>query len=57
MGYVLGDIVTLNADKAGIKFKVQVRNGTNGRVFFTGGNDLDRYVVWDYVTRRRKTIG
>ena len=30
---------------------------TDGRVFFTGGNDLDRYVVWDYVKRRRKIIG
>jgi hypothetical protein len=26
-------------------------------VFFTGGRDLDRYVVWDYVKQRRRVIG
>ena len=30
---------------------------TRGRVFFTGGRDLDRFVVWDYVKQRRKIIG
>jgi uncharacterized protein with von Willebrand factor type A (vWA) domain len=30
---------------------------TKGRVFFTGGRDLDRYVVWDYIKRRRLFIG
>ena len=30
---------------------------TRGRVFFTSGNDLDRYVVWDYVSRKREIIG
>ena len=25
-------------------------------VFFTAGNDLDRYVVWDYVQRKREII-
>jgi hypothetical protein len=29
---------------------------TAGRVFFTGGRDLDRYVLWDYVKRRRLII-
>ena len=28
-----------------------------GRVFFTGGRDLDRFVLWDYVDRRRTIIG
>ena len=27
-----------------------------GRVFFTAGRDLDRYVVWDYVQRRRAIV-
>ena len=27
-----------------------------GRVFFTAGKDLDRYVVWDYLNRRREVI-
>jgi hypothetical protein len=30
---------------------------TGGRVFSTGGHDLDRFVVWDYVNRRRTIIG
>jgi hypothetical protein len=25
-------------------------------VFFTAGRDLDRYVVWDYVNRRKQII-
>jgi hypothetical protein len=30
---------------------------TRGRVFFTGGKDLDRFVLWDYVKMRRRVIG
>ena len=30
---------------------------TRGRVLFTAGNDLDRYVIWDYVSRKREIIG
>ena len=30
---------------------------TGGRVFFTAGSDVDRYVLWDYVSNRRKIIG
>ncbi len=29
---------------------------TKGRVFFTAGRDLDRYVVWDYLNRRREIL-
>jgi hypothetical protein len=29
---------------------------TKGRVFFVAGRDLDRYVVWDYITRRKQII-
>jgi hypothetical protein len=29
---------------------------TKGRVFFTAGRELDRYVVWDYITRRKQII-
>ena len=31
-------------------------NRTKGRVFFTAGHDLDRYVVWDYLARRRELV-
>jgi uncharacterized protein with von Willebrand factor type A (vWA) domain len=39
-----------------IRFAYRLAELTTGRVFFTAGNDLDRYVVWDYVNRRREII-
>jgi uncharacterized protein with von Willebrand factor type A (vWA) domain len=40
-----------------VQFAHRLAETTTGRVFFTGGKDLDRYVVWDYVRQRRKIIG
>lgn len=40
-----------------VRFAYRLAEGTQGRVFFTAGSDLDRYVVWDYVARRREIIG
>jgi len=40
-----------------IKFAYRLAERTKGRVFFTAGRDLDRYVVWDYVQRKREIIG
>ncbi|MCA9155979.1 MAG: hypothetical protein KDA38_14375 [Planctomycetales bacterium] len=40
-----------------IRFAYRLAETTNGRVFFTAGADLDRYVVWDYVNHRREIIG
>lgn len=40
-----------------VKFAYRLAEGTSGRVFFVGGRELDRYVVWDYVKRRRFIIG
>jgi uncharacterized protein with von Willebrand factor type A (vWA) domain len=39
-----------------VRFAYRLAESTKGRVFFTAGNDLDRYVVWDYVSRRRDII-
>ncbi len=39
-----------------IRFAYRIAEGTKGRVFFTAGRDLDRYVVWDYVKRKREII-
>ncbi len=39
-----------------IHFAYRLAESTKGRVFFTAGNDLDRYVVWDYVNRKREII-
>ena len=40
-----------------IQFAYRMAESTSGRVFFTAGKDLDRYVVWDYVQKRREVIG
>lgn len=40
-----------------IAFAHRMAQMTGGRVFFTGGKNLDRFVLWDYVKRRRKIIG
>ncbi len=40
-----------------IKFAHRLAQQTKGRVFFTAGNDLDRFVVWDYVSRKREILG
>ena len=40
-----------------IRFAHRLAETTAGRVFFTAGSDLDRYVVWDYIKQRREIIG
>lgn len=40
-----------------IAFAHRMAQATSGRVFFTGGKDLDRFVLWDYVNNRRAIIG
>lgn len=39
-----------------VQFAQRMAEATRGRVFFTGGRDLDRFVLWDYVRQRRKII-
>jgi uncharacterized protein with von Willebrand factor type A (vWA) domain len=39
-----------------IQFAYRLAETAKGRVFFTAGKDLDRFVVWDYVSRRRSII-
>ena len=40
-----------------VQFAHHLAESTSGRVFFVGGRELDRFVVWDYVKRRRFIIG
>ena len=44
-------------DSDDVQFAQTMAEHTQGRVFFTGGRDLDRYVLWDYVHNRRRIIG
>ena len=39
-----------------VQFAQRLAESTTGRVFFTAGQDLDRYVVWDYVRQRRDIL-
>lgn len=39
-----------------VQFAHRLAMSTRGRVFFTGGKDLDRFVLWDYVNQRRRVI-
>ncbi|MEM6363024.1 MAG: hypothetical protein AAF745_01255 [Planctomycetota bacterium] len=39
-----------------IRFAYRMAQATSGRVFFTSGKDLDRFVLWDYVKNRRDII-
>ncbi len=40
-----------------IRFSYRLAESTQGRVFFTSGHDLDRFVVWDYLERKREIFG
>jgi uncharacterized protein with von Willebrand factor type A (vWA) domain len=39
-----------------VRFAFRLAESTSGRVFFTAGKDLDRYVLWDYLKRRRELV-
>jgi uncharacterized protein with von Willebrand factor type A (vWA) domain len=39
-----------------VAFAHRLAELSRGRVFFTGGKDLDRFVLWDYVSMRRRVI-
>lgn len=40
-----------------VRFAHRLAEHTSGRVFFVAGGELERFVVWDYVRRRRTIIG
>jgi uncharacterized protein with von Willebrand factor type A (vWA) domain len=46
-----------NQTSEDVQFAYRLAQSTRGRVFFTGGRELDRYVVWDYIKRRKQIIG
>jgi uncharacterized protein with von Willebrand factor type A (vWA) domain len=47
---------TWNQTEEDVRFAYRVAESTRGRVFFTAGKELDRYVVWDYIARRKQII-
>src|SRR6516165_3294175 len=49
-------LASWNQTPEDVRFAYTVAESTKGRVFFTAGRELDRYVVWDYVARRKSII-
>ena len=49
-------LASWNQTHEDVRFAYHVAESTKGRVFFTAGRELDRYVVWDYLARRRQII-
>ena len=47
---------TWSQSQEDVQFAYRLAESTEGRVFFTAGKDLDRYVVWDYLSHRRDII-
>jgi uncharacterized protein with von Willebrand factor type A (vWA) domain len=45
-----------NQTREDVQFAYAVAEATKGRVFFAGGKDLDRFVVWDYMNRKREVL-
>ena len=45
-----------NQTREDIYFAHRLAEPTRGRVFFTTGRDLDRYVLWDYVYRKNQIL-
>jgi uncharacterized protein with von Willebrand factor type A (vWA) domain len=45
-----------NQTREDVAFAYRVAESTKGRVFFAGGRDLDRFVVWDYLNRKREVL-
>lgn len=49
-------LASWNQSQEDVRFAYKMVESTKGRVFFTAGRELDRYVVWDYITRRKHII-
>jgi uncharacterized protein with von Willebrand factor type A (vWA) domain len=49
-------IPSLSQSEEDIRFGYRLAETTKGRVFFSSGEDLDRFVVWDYVDRKREIL-
>lgn len=46
-----------NQTEEDVRFAYRMAESTKGRVIFTAGQDLDRFVIWDYVKHKKSIIG
>jgi len=49
-------IPSWNQSEEDVRFAYRMAEVTKGRVVFTAGRDLDRFVVWDYVKRKKSIV-
>jgi uncharacterized protein with von Willebrand factor type A (vWA) domain len=49
-------LASWNQSEEDVRFAYRLAESTKGRVFFVAGRELDRYVVWDYLARRKQII-
>ncbi len=45
-----------NQSSEDVQFAYRLAESTKGRVIFTAGRDLDRFVIWDYIKRRKQIV-
>jgi uncharacterized protein with von Willebrand factor type A (vWA) domain len=45
-----------NQSEEDVRFAYRLAESTRGRVFFVAGRELDRFVVWDYIKRRKEIV-
>jgi uncharacterized protein with von Willebrand factor type A (vWA) domain len=45
-----------NQSHEDVRFAYKMAESTKGRVIFTAGKDLDRFVIWDYIKRRKSIV-
>jgi uncharacterized protein with von Willebrand factor type A (vWA) domain len=45
-----------NQSHEDLQFAYRLAETTKGRVIFTAGKDLDRYVIWDYLQRKKQIV-
>jgi uncharacterized protein with von Willebrand factor type A (vWA) domain len=46
-----------NQSSEDVQFAYKMAQSSKGRVIFVAGKDLDRYVIWDYLSRRKTILG
>jgi uncharacterized protein with von Willebrand factor type A (vWA) domain len=49
-------LASWNQTEEDVRFAFRMAESTKGRVFFTAGRELDRYVVWDYIARKKQIV-
>lgn len=49
-------LASWNQTEDDVRFAKRLAESTRGRVVFVGGKELDRFVVWDYLKRKKSVV-